>query len=98
MSSYVQNKVFSWVGEKLSEIAITQPQAAYTAFTHVFLHLWSYIARTVPMSPGLFHPLNEVLSLRFVPAVTGQPAFGSTDRELLSLPAHHGGLDTPLPF
>jgi len=35
---------------------------------------------------------NEVLSLHFLLAVTGQPAFGSTKCELLSLPAHHGGL------
>ena len=39
LNSYVQNKVSTWVGEmeKLSEIAITQSQATYTAFTHVFL-------------------------------------------------------------
>ena len=45
----------SWVGEieKLSEIAVTQPLAAYVAFTYVFLHCWSYIARTVPMSAEL---------------------------------------------
>ena len=73
LNSYVQNKVSKWVGEmeKLSEIAITQPQAAYTAFTHVFLHRWSYIARTVPFTPELFHPLDDVLSLRFLPAMTG---------------------------
>ena len=36
--SYVQDKVTSWMGEieKLSDIAVTQPQAAYAAFTHVF--------------------------------------------------------------
>ena len=49
LSSYVQDKVGSWVGEieKLSEIAITQPHAAYSAFTHVFLHHWLYIAQMV---------------------------------------------------
>ena len=81
LNSYVQNKVSTWVGEmeKLSEIAITQPQAAYTAFTHVFLHCWLYIARTVPFIPELFHPLDNVLSLRFLPAMTGRPAFGSIE-------------------
>jgi len=41
LSSYVQNKVSSWVGEmeKLSEIAITQPQAAIQ-----LSHMYSYIA------------------------------------------------------
>jgi len=56
LSSYVLNKVSTWVGEieKFSEIAITQLQAAYMAFTHVFLHGWSYIAWAVPMTSELF--------------------------------------------
>ena len=83
--------------EKLSEIAITQPLAADTAFTHVFLHHWSYTARTVPFTPELFHPLDDVLSLRFLPAMTGRPAFGSIERELLSLPARLGGLGVIIP-
>ena len=49
--------------EKLSEFAVTQPQAAHTAFIHVFLHCWSYAARTIPWSPELFHPLDDVVSL-----------------------------------
>ena len=74
--SYVQDKVTSWMGEieKLSDIAVTQPQAAYAAFTHVFLHRWSSIARTVPMSQDLYCPLDEVLSLCFLPTLTGQSA------------------------
>ena len=58
-------KVATWVieMEKLSEFAVTQPQAAYTAFIHVFLHRWSYVAQTIPRSPELFHPLNDVVSL-----------------------------------
>ena len=73
LNSYVQNKVSTWVGEmeKLSEIAITQPQAAYMTYTHVFLHCWSYIVQTVPMASELFLPLDDVLSLRFLPAMTG---------------------------
>ena len=99
LNSYVQNKVSTWVGEmeKFSEIAITQPQAAYTAFTHVFLHRWSYIARTVPFTPELFHPLDDVLSLRFLIAMTDRPEFGSIERELLSLPARLGELGVIIP-
>jgi len=99
VKSYVQDKVATWVGEieKLSEIAITQSQAAYAAFTHVFLHRWSYLARTVPMFDDLYCPLDEVLSLRFLPALTGHPAFGPTERELLSLPARLGGLGVVIP-
>jgi len=78
--------------EKLSEIAITQLQAAYTAFTHVFLHRWSYIAWTVPMTSELFHPFDDVLILRFLLAMTSQLPFSSIERELLSLPVCLGGL------
>ena len=56
--------------ENLPEIAVTQPHAAVT-FTHVFLHHWSYIARTVPMSAEFFYPLNDALSLGLLPALTG---------------------------
>jgi len=99
VKSYVQDKVATWVGEieKLFEIAITRPQATYAAFTHVFLHRWLYLARTVPMSDDLYCPLDEVLSLRFLPALTGQPAFGPTEREILSLPARLGGLGVIVP-
>ena len=83
--------------EKLSEFAVTQPRAAYTAFIHVFLHRWSYVARTIPWSPELFHPLDDVVSLHFLPAVTGWRGFGSMERELLSLPAHLGGLGVVVP-
>ena len=99
LMSYVQGKVSTWVGEieKLSGIAVTQPQAAHAAFTHVFQHRWSYIARTVPSVSELFVPLDNVLSLRFLPAMTGQPAFGPIERELLLLPACLGGLGVIIP-
>jgi len=74
--------------EKLSEIAVTQPHATYVALTHVFLHHWLYIARTVPMSAEFFFPSDDVLSLGFLPALTDQPAFGPTEQELLAM----GGL------
>ena len=61
VEGFVQEKVATWVSkmEKLSEVAVTQPQAAYAAFMHVFLHRWSYVARTIPWSPELFHPLDD---------------------------------------
>jgi len=49
------------------------------------------------MTSELFLPLDEVLNLRFLPAFTGKPAFGSIERELLSLPARLGGLGVIIP-
>ena len=64
VAGYVRDKVTSWVSEieKLAVIAISQPQAAFAAFTHVFLHRWSYLARTTAGSPESFHLLDDVLS------------------------------------
>jgi len=64
--------------EKLSEIAVTMPHAAYVALTCMFLHRWSYITWTVPMSAEIFCPLDDVLSLLFLPALTGQPALNES--------------------
>ena len=46
--SYVEEKVSKWKEEleRLSEIAITQPQAAYAAYTHDFKSKWTYLAWT----------------------------------------------------
>ena len=74
--------------EKLPKIAITQSQVVYTAFTHVFLHRWSYIAWTVPrLLIFSFH----LMSLCFLPALIGHSAFDSPEHALF-LPACLGGL------
>jgi len=60
---------------EVSEIAVTQPHAVYTALTHVFLHLGH---KLLGLSTELFYPLDDVLSLIFLPALTGQPAFNES--------------------
>ena len=49
------------------------------------------------MATEFFYPLDDVLSLHLLPAMTGQPASGPTERELLSLPARLGGLGVIVP-
>ena len=46
---YVSRKVGEWVNEikSLSTIALTQPHAAYAAFTHGLSSHWTYISRTI---------------------------------------------------
>ena len=63
IQSYVQQKVSEWVGEIecLSSIAVTQPHAAYTAFTHGLAGKWAYLARTIPNVEDHFKPLEEVI-------------------------------------
>ena len=69
LNSYVQSKVYSCVEgiEKLSEIAVTQPQAAYSAFSMYSGQIC--IARMVPNSYERCSSLDEVLALRFLPAL-----------------------------
>jgi len=99
VAGYVRDKVGSWVSEaeKLSMIAISQPQVAFAAFPHTLLHRWFYIAWTTPGFLEFFHQLDEVSSARFLPVVAGKPAFDPLEREKLSLPACLGGLGIIIP-
>ena len=91
---YVQQKVTTWVDEleRLSSIAITQPHAAFAAFTHGLTSRWTYLARTTPNIANLIKPLEETIRKVFLPNLTGQNAFSDTERELLALPARLGEL------
>ena len=55
---YVSSKVREWVKEitHLSAVAITQPHAAYAAFTHGLSSHWTYISRTIPGIQDLLRP------------------------------------------
>ena len=72
---YVSRKVSDWVEEimRLSEVAITQPHAAYAAFTHGLSSHWTYISRTIPRtfrtcSVPLRQPSTNTLSLHSLDA------------------------------
>ena len=92
--SYVQKVVSEWVGEmeQLSSIAVSQPHAAYAAFTHGLTSKWTFLARTTPNIGDLLQPLEQVIRQKFLPALTGQNALNDTERDLLALPARMGGL------
>ena len=64
VENYVEEKVSTWKEEleRLSDIAMSQPQAAYAAFTYGFKSKWTYLARTTPNIDILLEPLEEVLS------------------------------------
>ena len=54
----MKDKVDNWVNNviALSHIAITQPHAAYSAFTHGLVHKWSYLASPATNSWARFLP------------------------------------------
>ena len=94
VESYVQRKISGWVleVERLSSIAISQPQAAYTAFTHGLTSKWTYLARTIPDIEDLLQPLESVIRQQFLPSITSQNAFCDADRDLTALPVRLGRL------
>ena len=92
--SHVQEKVGQWTQEleNLATIAMTQPHAAYAAFTHGLTSKWSYLTRTTRDVSSLLQPLELVIRSKFIPALTGQPPPDDELRNLLALPARLGGM------
>ena len=56
ITQYVSCKISTWVHDLqlLSSFAVTQPHAAYSAFTHGLISKWLFIARTIPNVDDLF--------------------------------------------
>ena len=94
VAQYVSNKITTWISELklLSSFAITQPHAAYSAFTHGLVSKWLFVARTIPNVDDLFHPLEDCIRHSFIPAVTGHLPPSDLDRDFLALPTRIGGM------
>ena len=94
VKAYVSDKVAGWISkvERLSSIAKSQKHSAYAVFTHGLSGKWAFIMRiTSDIEDGL-QPLEDAIRYSFLPALTGRQAFSDAERELLALPARHGGL------
>ncbi len=67
--SFVVSKVSQWSSELklLSEIATTQPHAAFAAFIHGFSSRWLFIALTVPNLGDHYQPLENIIRSAFIP-------------------------------
>ena len=61
VESYVSKKVEKWKNkiEKLSEIAKSQPHAAYTALTKGLCSRWYFLLRAVPNTADRLQPHNN---------------------------------------
>ena len=94
IEEFVSVKATRWASEikQLSEVAHTQPHAAYCAFTHGLRSEWNFLARTTPDITHLLQPLENVIQKSFLPALTGRNAPSTEERDLLALPARLGGL------
>ena len=80
---------------KLAKIAISEPQAAFAAYTHGEMHKFNYFLRTIPNMEDFLAPLDKVIDDEFLPALLGE-TISDTDRELFKLPIRDGGLGIPI--
>ena len=72
---YVRSKIGEWSSNVtlLSEIAKSQPHAAFTALTHGLMSKWTYISRVTPNIGDELSLLDDVLRSELIPAFTGRP-------------------------
>ena len=92
-NKYINEKVNGWVKEleKLSMIAVAQPQAAYSAFVNGYKHKFTYFIRTIPDISHLLSPLVECIYERLLPAIFGCQL--SPDlQDIIALPTRLGGM------
>ncbi|XP_066919036.1 uncharacterized protein [Clytia hemisphaerica] len=91
---YCKEIVDKWCKELtlLSEIAVTQPQSAYTCYTSGYQHRFSYFLRTIPEMENYLTPIETIVRHQLIPAITGGKIVNDLERDLLSLPPRLGGL------
>ena len=94
VEKFVSDKVKKWVDEViiLTDIARSQPHAAFAALCHILINKWSYLARTISNIGDLFTPLEEAIRFQLLPAITGRDAFSDLEQDLFALPTQIGGL------
>ena len=99
VESFVQQKVSEWICavERLSSIALTQPHAAYAAFTHGLVGKWTYLTRTIPDIEDLLQPLENAIRQKFLTCLTGQIAFNDVTRDVMALPVWLDGFGNTNP-
>ena len=94
----INSKIDEWVGELtlLSEIAAFAPQEAYVCFTSGYRHKLNFCMRTIPGIGKDLKRVDEVVSKKLIPAITGGIQPNETERKLYSLPPSLGGLGIPI--
>ena len=97
VDTFLRKKVQKWICQlnTLSEIALTEPHAAYCCFVHGLKSTWNYSMRTTPGTGDLLAPVEDIIRNKFIPALTGRSAISDVERELLALPCRLGGLAIP---
>ena len=106
LKQFVSTKISQWSSEletvTLSSFAVTQPHAAYAAFTHGLSSKWTYLLRTShldeQLSTELLLPLETTICSKFLPSFSGISPPNELMRALLALPCRLGGLNVVNPI
>ena len=90
---FMASKVTTWSQElcNLSEIACSQPQAAYSTLVHGLQYKWSFLCRVLQVTSDHLPPLEDLIHHRVIPAITGRVAPSDVECLLLTFPCRHGG-------
>ena len=91
--TFIKNLVSQWVNElrELAKIAKSEPQAAYSNFTHNLRQKWNFAMRNIPGLENYLPPLEDIISKDFLPDLLGCP-IKQEIRGLISLPSRLGGM------
>ena len=91
---YVQLKVEKWKNElqSLVEIAVTQPQAAYSVFIWSMQNKWLYLARMTKAISYMLQQIEDVVRHDMILTVTGRQATNDVERKMFALPTRLGVL------
>ena len=94
---YCGELVNNWVKQlkNLCDVAVTQPQAAYTAYAKGFKSKFTYYLRTIENIESYIEPVDTVISEQFLPTLFGLNNLSSGLHSVLSLKPSDGGLGIP---
>ena len=90
---YIDQKIDKWIKdvEHLADMAKTEPQLAYTAFTKAICMRWCFTQRTISGIEEKFQPLENSIREKLIPAIVGR-SVSDVERRILALPVRFGGL------
>ena len=71
--AFMKNLVSQWVNKlrELTKIAKSEPQAAYSNFTHSLRQKWNFAMRPIPGLENYLLALEDVISKEFLPDLLG---------------------------
>ena len=79
--------------EKLSKMAKTSPQNAYSSYTKGIQNKLSFLTRTTPEAFKKMDEFEKNVRQQLLPSITGKSHITDEDRNIFALPLRMGGLD-----